>query len=66
MKIKMYGLFKNIMVVITTVIFFIYAIFRDEIRESGNMKHYIVLMLFVALMGFISITLYLYAKKNKQ
>ena len=63
---KKYIVFKNLMAVITTVTFFIYAVFRDELRSSGNMKIFIALMLFVAFMGFLSIVLYLYEKKKKK
>jgi len=59
---KRYQLFFNIMIALSTIILFVYAIFRDEIRLIGFMNKFLILMIFI---WSVTIASYIILEKMK-
>ena len=58
--------FINIMLVIMTIVFLSYAVFKDELLKSEYYNYFNVIGIIVILLGFISVILYYISKKNKK
>jgi len=58
--------FINIMLVIMTIVFLSYIVFKDEIQKSNYQNYFNVIGVIVIVLGFISVILYYISKKNKK
>ena len=54
------------MLVIMTIVFLSYAVFKDELLKSEYYNYFNVIGIIVILLGFISVILYYISKKNKK
>ncbi len=53
------------MIVVSIATFFIYAVFRDEIRGAGFMDSFLVIMISVSLIAITSLMIF-YIKEKKE
>ena len=54
------------MLVIMTIVFLSYIVFKDEIQKSNYQNYFNVIGVIVIVLGFISVILYYISKKNKK
>ena len=56
--------FLNVMLVIMTIIFLSYNVFKEELLKSNYYNYFAVVGIIVILLGFVSVILYYISKKK--